>query len=94
MAVDKETVKYIAKLSKLKLSEEEEQKFTLELNTILGYMEKLNSIDTSDVEPLSYPIDGMNVFREDEIKKSVERDEVLKNAPSKTDEYFKVPKIL
>lgn len=94
MPVDIETVKYIAKLSKLKLSEEEEKKFTHELNTILDYVDKLNSIDTSDVEPLSYPVEGNNVFRDDIKKASIAREEALKNAPSRNEEYFKVPKIL
>lgn len=94
MPVDIETVKYIAKLSKLKLSEEEEKKFTHELNTILDYVDKLNSIDTSDVEPLSYPVEGNNVFRDDIKKASISREEALKNAPSRDEEYFKVPKIL
>lgn len=94
MPVDIETVKYIAKLSKLRLSEAEEKKFTHELNTILDYIDKLNSIDTSDVEPLSYPVEGKNIFRDDIRKTSLSREEALKNAPSRNEEYFKVPKIL
>lgn len=94
MQVNIETVRYIAKLSKLKLNKEEEEKFTRELNAILNYVDKLNSIDTSNIEPLSYPIEGINVFREDIKKDSVDRESAFKNSPSHTEEYFKVPKIL
>jgi len=94
MPVNREIVKHIAKLSKLSLTDFEEEKFTLELNKILEYMEKLNSIKTDNIEPMSYPVDGFNVFREDEIVNSIDREAALKNAPQRTDEFFKVPKIL
>jgi len=94
MPVSKEIVRHIAKLSKLSLTDFEEEKFTLELNKILEYMEKLNSIKTDNIEPMSYPVDGFNVFREDEIVNSIDREAALKNAPQRTDEFFKVPKIL
>lgn len=94
MSVNREIVQHIAKLSKLKLTTEEEEKFTNELNKILEYMEKLNSLDTEIVEPLSYPVEGNNVFREDRQIKSVERENALKNAPQRTEEFFKVPRVL
>lgn len=94
MAVNKEIVHYIANLSKLKLTTEEEEKFTSELNKILEYMDKLNSLNTENVEPLSYPISGENVFREDKPVKSIDREKALMNAPQRTEEFFKVPKIL
>ncbi|PJA95500.1 MAG: Asp-tRNA(Asn)/Glu-tRNA(Gln) amidotransferase GatCAB subunit C [Ignavibacteriales bacterium CG_4_9_14_3_um_filter_34_10] len=94
MPVNREIVKHIAKLSKLSLTDFEEEKFTLELNKILEYMEKLNSIKTDNIETMSYPVDGFNVFREDEIVNSIDREAALKNAPQRTDEFFKVPKIL
>jgi len=94
MAVDKETVKYIAKLSKLKLSEEEEQKFTLELNTILGYMEKLNELETTNVQPLTHIVPLKNIFREDIAKPSLAQEEILTNAPQQEYGHFKVKKII
>jgi aspartyl-tRNA(Asn)/glutamyl-tRNA(Gln) amidotransferase subunit C len=94
MPVNKEIVRHIARLSKLSLSESEEEKFTMELNKILEYMDKLNSLNTDNVEPLSYPVDGANVFRDDKVVDSIKREDALKNAPQRTDEFFKVPKIL
>ncbi|RPI67050.1 MAG: Asp-tRNA(Asn)/Glu-tRNA(Gln) amidotransferase subunit GatC, partial [Ignavibacteriales bacterium] len=61
---------------------------------ILAYVDKLNEADTENVEPLSYPVEGSNIFREDELKPSVSRDEALKNAPDQDDEFFKVPKVI
>lgn len=94
MAVTKDQVKHIAKLARLKLSEEELESYTKELSSILDYMEKLNEIDTSNVEPLTHPVENKNVFREDEIGNSVKTKEALKNAPQKDDKYFKVPKVI
>lgn len=94
MKVTKELVKHIAELAQLKLREDEIEKFQKELNQILEYVDKLNEIDTSHVEPLSHPIDIFNVFREDKINGSLSRDEALKNAPESTEEFFKVPKVI
>lgn len=94
MAVTREEVKRIAKLAKLNLSEEEEISFQKELSSILDYMDKLNEIDTNDVEPLSHPIPVENIFREDKVEKSISREEALKNAPDATEEFFKVPKVI
>jgi aspartyl-tRNA(Asn)/glutamyl-tRNA(Gln) amidotransferase subunit C len=94
MAVSKDEVKYIASLSKLEFDESELEDFTKEFNQILNYIDKLNELDTENVEPLSHPIEKLNVFREDEHKKSVDRTEALKNAPDSNDEYFKVPKVI
>lgn len=94
MPVSKEEVKKIAELARLEFSESEIEKYTVEMNNILGYVEKLNELDTSKVEPLSHPIENTNVFRDDKIIPSTERDEALKNAPDKTSEHFKVPKVI
>lgn len=94
MSVTKKDVEYIAKLARLKFDENELDGLTRDMNEILGYMEKLNEIDTTDVEPLSHPIEGENVFREDELQQSVTPEEALKNSPSKDDKFFKVPKVI
>jgi aspartyl-tRNA(Asn)/glutamyl-tRNA(Gln) amidotransferase subunit C len=94
MAVSIEDVKHIAELARLKFSEDELQNYTHQLNEILGYMEKLNELDTSNVEPLSYPVEMTNVFREDIAVPSVSAEEALKNAPDKDDKFFKVPKVI
>lgn len=94
MSVTKKEVENIAKLAKLNLSEDEMTEFTSDLNDILNYMDKLNSLDTENVKPLSHPLEGNNVFRKDEIIESIPREDALKNAPDKTEEFFKVPKVI
>jgi aspartyl-tRNA(Asn)/glutamyl-tRNA(Gln) amidotransferase subunit C len=94
MSVTKEEVLKIAELAKLKIPENKIEKYTEDLNSILSYMEKLNEIDTSDVEPLLHPLEGSNVFREDELRPSINTENALKNAPERTDAYFKVPKVI
>lgn len=94
MKVNRELVLHIAELANLKLTENEIEKFQKELNQILEYVDKLNEIDTSNIEPLSHPLPIVNVFREDKIKASVPREEALKNAPDSTEEFFKVPKVI
>jgi aspartyl-tRNA(Asn)/glutamyl-tRNA(Gln) amidotransferase subunit C len=94
MSVSKEEVKYIAKLARLDFPEEELIDFTRQFNEILSYMEKLNEINTDDIEPLSHPVDGENVFREDTGIPSLTNEEALKNAPETDGAYFAVPKII
>ncbi len=94
MSVTSNEVKHIAKLAKLEFNEEEIGKLTHDLNEMLEYVDKLNELDTENVEPLSHPIESTNVFREDELRKSVDTKDALKNAPESTHEYFKVPKVI
>ncbi len=94
MPVSIKDVEHIAELARLKFSEEELQSFTEQMNEILTYVEKLNELDTENVEPLSHPVESNNVFREDEVKKSVSTEEALKNAPEKDEQFFKVPKVI
>jgi aspartyl-tRNA(Asn)/glutamyl-tRNA(Gln) amidotransferase subunit C len=70
------------------------EKFTHQLNEILEYMEKLNQLDTSNVEPLSQVVEMNNVFREDEVRPSYPVGEMLANAPARTEKFFKVPKVI
>ncbi len=94
MPVTIKDVEYIANLARLEFKEEEKEKFTEQFNRILEYMNKLNELDTTNVEPLYHVIDIKNVFREDIVKPSYPREEILKNAPSKTEYFFKVPKVI
>ena len=94
MAVTKKDVEKIAELAKLKFSEEELESFTPQMNEILAYMDKLNELDTENVEPLSHPVEQTNVFREDKLKPSITTEDALKNAPAKDEHYFKVPKVI
>ncbi len=89
-----EDVKYIAQLAKLKFKDEELESFTHKFNDILSYVEKLKELNTDDVEPMEYPIDNINVFREDINIDSIETEEALKNAPQTDGTYFIVPKVI
>ncbi len=92
--IDKEQVKKVAKLSRLKLTEAEVEEFTGQLSAILGYVEKMNELDTDNVEPLAHCLPISNVFRQDSIKASLGTEKALANAPQRDGEFFKVPKIL
>ena len=81
-------------LARLEFNESEKQKLTHELNEILKYVEKLDELDTSNVEPLSHVIELSNVFRDDVVKPSISTEEALKNAPAKKDTFFRVPKVI
>jgi len=94
MAITIKDVEHIAKLAKLEFTDAEKEKFTHQMNQILDYMEKLNTLDTSNVEPLSHVIELNNVFRADEVKPGVSTEEALKNAPEKNEQFFKVPKVI
>jgi aspartyl-tRNA(Asn)/glutamyl-tRNA(Gln) amidotransferase subunit C len=94
MAVTIRDVEYVASLARLEFSDREKEKLTHELNEILKYVEKLNELDTEKVEPLAHVIELGNVFREDEVQPSIAQEEALKNAPSKNDKFFKVPKVI
>lgn len=94
MAITKEDVEKVAKLAKLKFTEEEKEKFTQQLAQIVSYVEKLKELDTEGVEPTSHVLDIKNVFREDKVKESLSQEEALANAPSKKNSYFSVPKVI
>ncbi|HEY9186443.1 MAG TPA: Asp-tRNA(Asn)/Glu-tRNA(Gln) amidotransferase subunit GatC [Bacteroidota bacterium] len=94
MKITKEDVEHIAKLAKLHFETEGIEKMQNEMNKILEYIEKLNELDTSKVEPLSHVIDLKNVFREDVVNQVYSTEELLKNAPSKTEKFFRVPKVI
>ena len=94
MAVNIKDVEHIAKLAKLSFSDNEKEKFTEQFNEILSFMEKLNELDTSSVEPLSQVIELQNVLREDQVKPSLPTQDALKNAPARDDRFFRVPKVI
>ena len=92
--IDKERVRKIAKLARLELTDAEVKDFTTQLSAILDYMEKMNELDTTDVEPLAHYLPIKNVFRGDVVKESLDTEKALANAPQRDGEFFKVPKIL
>lgn len=94
MAVTLEEVKRIAELARLAVDEKEIADYVHDMNRILDYMDKLNELDTTDIEPLSHPLEGSNVFREDVEKPSLSKEEVMKNAPATDGEFFLVPKVI
>ena len=92
--ITEEQVRQVAKLSRLKLDDEHITLFTGQMGAILEYIEKLNELDTTDVEPLAHCLPISNVTRADIPKASLGTETVLKTAPQKDGDYFKVPKIL
>ncbi|GEM_PF-42679 len=94
MSVTLDDVKKIAALAYLEFEPAELQKFTNQMNQILGYVEKLNELDTADTDITYHPIEYPDVFREDEITEGLTVDQALQNAPEKSWQYFVVPKVI
>ncbi|MGQ9483544.1 MAG: Asp-tRNA(Asn)/Glu-tRNA(Gln) amidotransferase subunit GatC [Desulfosoma sp.] len=87
-------VRHVAELARLSLSGEEETAMTQHLNIILQYMDKLNEVDTSNVPPTTHAIKQENVFRPDEVHRSLDRDRALSNAPQSDGANFVVPRVI
>ncbi len=87
-------IEKVARLARLELSEEEKVTFGNQLEQILTYMEQLNRLDTTGVEPTSHAIPIHNVFREDEPRSSFPQEEVLNISPDQENRHFKVPRII
>jgi len=94
MKITREEVRRVAVLARLQLSPQEEETLTGQLDKILQYMEKLNKLDTANVEPLAHVVDIVNVFREDRVANQPSTDALLANAPAREKDFFKVPKII
>jgi len=92
--IDKAQVRKVAKLSRLELTDAEVEEFTGQLSAILDYVEKMNELNTDNVEPLAHCLPISNVFRRDCVKESLGTEKTLSNAPQRDGEFFKVPKIL
>ena len=94
MKITLQEVEHVARLARLALSEEEKEQMRSQLDRILAYMEKLNQLDTTGVEPTSHVIPMTNVFREDAVVPSLPREEALGNAPDPREGFFRVPRII
>ncbi len=94
MKIDREIVNQVARLARLDLSAEERTRFAAQLGRILEYCEKLEELDTTDVEPTSHVLAITNVFRDDVVGTSLPRDEVLAGAPDHEGGFFKVPPVI
>ena len=94
MNISKDIIIHVAALARLKLSEDEIDRLKIDMENIINHVNKLNELDISNVEPTAHIMSIKNVLREDVVEESINREELLKNAPSKEDGCFKVPKIV
>lgn len=94
MQIDLQTVEKLAELAKLEFNDEEKVEILADLNRILAFVDKLNELDTTGVEPLVYINDEVNILRPDIVKQEITHEEALLNAPKKDSDYFRVPKVL
>lgn len=94
MQINNELVDKLADLAKLEFDENSKKEIIKDLTRIISFVDKLNQLDTKNVEPLIYMSDEVNVLREDVIKQEITQVEALKNAPKKDSDFFKVPKVI
>jgi aspartyl-tRNA(Asn)/glutamyl-tRNA(Gln) amidotransferase subunit C len=92
--IDDAQVRHIAVLSRLELSDDEVAEFSGQLSAILDYVEKLDELDTDDVEPTAHPLPLRNIFRADEPDEPVDVESALANAPERADRFYKTPKVI
>jgi len=94
MEVNDALVENLANLARLQFNEAEKEIIKHDLQRMIHFVDKLNELDTTGVEPLLHMSDQVNVLRDDEVKGSVSREEALKNAPGSDGTFFKVPKVI
>ena len=93
-AIDSDLVRHIGVLSRIELSDDQVQVLTGQLGSILGYFDKLQELDTENVEPLAHAADAFNVLADDAAAASLSPDQALANAPARDGDFFKVPKVI
>jgi aspartyl-tRNA(Asn)/glutamyl-tRNA(Gln) amidotransferase subunit C len=93
MNIDDELIDHLCTLSKLRFEGEDRNVLKKDLEKIVGFLNKLNDIDTEGVEPLIYMTDAQNLWREDEVNMEISKSEALQNAPKKDSDYFRVSKV-
>ena len=89
-----EEVEHVARLARLALTPEEKERMRSQLDAILAYIDKLRELDTTGLEPTSHVLPITNVMREDEVRPSFPKEEMLANAPERDGDFFRVPKII
>lgn len=89
--INKEDIEYVAKLAKLKLTEEEKEKLTPQMGDIINFANKISELNTEGINPTAHILEINNVFREDEVKESYNRDDIITNAPVKEAGCIMVP---
>jgi aspartyl-tRNA(Asn)/glutamyl-tRNA(Gln) amidotransferase subunit C len=94
MEVNKQLVDRIAALSKLEFDDTTKEAIRQDLERMIGFVDKLNEVNTDNVEPLIYVNDDVNVLRDDIVKQVITKEEALSNAPTKDSDYIKVPKVI
>ena len=94
MKITKDDLRYVARLARIELTGEEAASFTPQLGKVLVYMDKLNKINTADVEPTSHILSLRNIYRPDKMTPGLKPNEVLMCAPDKHKDFFRVPKII
>jgi aspartyl-tRNA(Asn)/glutamyl-tRNA(Gln) amidotransferase subunit C len=94
MKITDEIVDHIAHLSRLEFVGQEKEEIKRDMEKIINFMEKLSSVDTTNVEPLVFMSDTVNVLREDVTEVTISKEEALKNAPKKDSDYFRIAKVL
>lgn len=92
--ISDETIEYVGILAKLSLSEEEREQAKQDMGRMLDYIDKLNELDTTGVEPMSHVFAVQNVFRGDEVTNGDESEDMLRNAPAEKDGMFAVPNVM
>jgi aspartyl-tRNA(Asn)/glutamyl-tRNA(Gln) amidotransferase subunit C len=94
MKITEKDVEHVARLARLHLAPADLKVMTSQMDAMLGYVDKLNELDTSGIEPMAHAVPMSNAFREDEITEPIGVEQALQNAPQRNDNYFKVPKII
>ncbi len=94
MKIDRKEVEHVAQLARLKFDDEQIEMLLKQMNSILDYFDKLQELDTGDIEPTSHAVAVNNVFRDDKVEESPDKELLLKNAPSQEKGCFKVPKVI
>ena len=94
MEVNDDLINNLAQLARLEFNDAEKDEIKSDLQKMIAFIDKLNELDTTGVEPLLHMSDNINVLREDEVKGSISREDALKNAPVHNEQFFKVPKVI
>ena len=94
MTIDLKTIKHISKLSRISVDDKKAKKLAGDLNSIFEFIEKLNKLNTKNIEPLTSVAETTLKFRNDEVKSKNIRDQILKNSPNENEDFFVVPKVV
>lgn len=92
--ITEEEVEHVAWLAHIELTEEEKSLFTEQFNKILEFFKQIDEVDTKNIPPTHHVLDLVNVYRKDEVGKTLPKESVLRNAPRKEDNFFKSPRII